>query len=76
MHVTYGKDVSREGVHINHGIDPSVSKSLHATIVVGRRVDVVDTNGIGTQLLHQARVSLALLSVDQRISRYQLVRNA
>lgn len=44
--------------------------------MVGRRVDMVDTNGIGTKLLHQARVSLALLRVDQRISRYQLVSNA
>jgi hypothetical protein len=43
--------------------------------MVARGINVVHTNGIGTQRLHESGVKLALGRVDERIGGNELVRN-
>ena len=73
---TYWVDVRWEVVKINKQVNAVVSKRLHATIVVGSWVDVVNTDGVGTELLHKSGIELALLGVHQWIIRDELVSNA
>lgn len=73
---TYWVDVRWKVVKINKQVNAVVSKCLHATIVVGSWVDMVNTDGVGTELLHKSGIELALLSVHQWIIRDKLVSNA
>jgi hypothetical protein len=41
--------------------------------MVGRSVDVVDTNGVGSKLLHQRGVASALFGIDEGVIRGKLV---
>lgn len=72
----YSCDIGGEGIHINHSVDTSISESTHATIMVGISIDMVDTNRVGTQFLHQGSIPGALVGVDQRVIREQLVGDA
>jgi len=44
--------------------------------MISGRIDVVDSDGVGTKLLHKVGIELALCGVDERIVLNQLIRNA
>ncbi len=44
--------------------------------MVGRGVDVIDTNAVDAKFLHETGVALALLSIDERVLGAKLVRDA
>lgn len=71
----YGKDVSGKGIKVDKSVNPNISKRLHTSIVIGCRINVVDSDGVGSKLLHQGSVSLALLSIDEGIIRTKLISN-
>jgi hypothetical protein len=70
---TYNAYVCFERVHVHKQVYPSCSKGVHASRVVCRRIDVVNANGIGTKLLHQVGIKLALVCVDERVLVDELV---
>lgn len=72
----YRGDVGVKGVEVNQEIDTSVSKCLHASVVVRCIVNVVDAQSIGAELFHQLNIALALFGVDEGILRAELVRDA
>lgn len=73
---TYRVDISCEVVEIYQDVDTRVGKCRHAPVVVGRGVNVVDTDSIGAQCLHCLRVERALFGVLQRVMGDQLICNA
>ena len=70
---TYGVDLGGESVEIDKEIDSSVGKCAHASLVVTARIDVVDTDRIRSQSLHELRIVAALVVVDQRVIGSELV---
>jgi hypothetical protein len=69
-------DVRVEGVQVEPDVDAGVGESLHAAIVVSARIDVVNTDGVGSEGLHQDGIAGALVIVDERVVRQQLVGDA
>lgn len=53
----------------------SIFESLHTIIVIFGRVDVVYTNGVGADRLHQLGIVTALCGIDEWILGNQLVRD-
>jgi hypothetical protein len=43
--------------------------------MIGLGIDMVDANGVGSQLRHEFNVASALLRVDERIIRNELIRD-
>jgi hypothetical protein len=76
MWFSYKLDIRLEAVHINPNVYVVLSKGVHATRVVRRRVYVVDSNRVGSKLFHEGGVELALRGVRERIVFDQLVGNA
>jgi hypothetical protein len=74
--MTYRQDVGVKGVQVNHEVDASVGKGLHAAVVVCVGVDMINTQRVGAELFHETRISLALLGVNERVFRSKLVRDA
>jgi hypothetical protein len=72
---TYGSDVGIKRVQVDEEVDASISERLHTAIMVGIGIDVVHTQGVGAEFLHQLDISLALLRVDERILRAELIRD-
>lgn len=68
-------DSSLKVIEIDEQVDTSISKDLHTVGMVRGLVDVVDANGVGTQLSHQRSIKLALCRVEERIVFAQLVSN-
>lgn len=66
----------REVVQVNEKIDASLGESVHAALVIGCRVDMVDTDGIGAQVFHLLRITLALVCVNEGIGGKELVGDA
>lgn len=64
---THRKDISVKSVHVQHDINASIVKDLHAFIVTRLCIDVVDTNGINAKLFHEVRIALALLGINKRV---------
>lgn len=62
-----------KGVEVDKEIDASIGKGGHARSVIGGWVYVVDTNRIGTELLHERRIKPALVGIDERILGDQLM---
>lgn len=73
--VSYRLNVSAKGVHVDEEIDAGVGKGLHAAVVVRGSVNMIHPDRIGTKLLHEAGVQLALVAVDEGVLRPELVRN-
>jgi hypothetical protein len=73
---TYLFDLGIEGIQVDPEIDPSIFKGRHAGLVVAIGVDVVDAYGVGSDLLHEGSIELALGVVDQRVIGGELVSNA
>lgn len=71
----YGKDISGKGIKVDKSVNSNISKRLHTSIVISRRINVVDSDGVGSKLLHQSSISLALLSIDERVIRTKLISN-
>lgn len=70
------QNVGGEGVEVNERVDASGSKGAHAARVVGVGINVVDTDRVGAESLHERRIARALVAVDQRVVFRQLVSNA
>jgi hypothetical protein len=65
-----------EGIQIKPDVDSCVREGSHASVVGGVRVDMVDTNRVGSNYLHGFCIELTLVCIDQRISWSTLIRNA
>ena len=74
--ISYWVNLSGESVEIDKEVDTSVGKGAHTALVVSLWVDMVYTNGIRSKLLHELSIETALVVVDERIGRSQLVGNA
>ena len=66
-------DLSVKSVKIDKQINTSSGKCVHAASVIRVGVDVVDTNGINAQLDHTRDITFALLRVNERVFRDELV---
>ena len=74
-HSSYVADVGLEAVQIDEAIDPFSCECIHAPLVVGGFVDVVDSDCIRSELLHKVCITLALFGIDKRIVFDELVGN-
>lgn len=68
-----GEDICVESVEVQEYVDAGILKCLHAAVVVGRGVNVVDTNGISAQRFHECGIELTLVGVHERVVRQKLV---
>lgn len=66
-------NVRIEGVQVEPDVDAGVGEGLHAAIVIGVGIDVVDADGVGAEGLHQIGIAGALVVVDERVIREKLV---
>lgn len=70
------RDRARKSVQINKDIDTMRVEGLHARIVIQTRVDVIHTDGVGTQLLHQCSITGTLCTVCAELVALKLVGDA
>lgn len=70
------KDVGIERVQISKDVNAGIIKRLHAAVMISSGIDVVDANGVGSKLRHEAGITFALGSINEGILRDKLVRNA
>lgn len=75
MCVAYLGYLSGEGVEIHEKIDSSIRKGGHTTFVIAGRVYVIDSDGVGSKVLHLLGIKLALARVDERVIRTGLISN-
>ena len=52
-----------------HGVDTGAAEVGHAAVVVQRRVDAVDTDGVDAELLEERNISFASISISQRVDK-------
>lgn len=71
----YLLNLSFKSVKVDEEVNAGFRESLHTTCVVGSWVDVVNANGVDAQFGHASDVSDALIGVDQRVVRSELVGN-
>ena len=76
LSISYESNVGLEAVQVDEDIDAMRREGIHATRVLSRLVDMVDPDGVGTELVHQCGIALALLGLDKRIIFDELVSNA
>jgi hypothetical protein len=69
-------DLRIKRIKIHPGIDTGISKRLHAGIVVGGGVNMVDADRVHANGLHERSVEGALRCGHERISRDKLVGDA
>lgn len=69
-------DGGGEGVHVHEQVDARVSEGVHAIAVVSARVDVVDTDRVRAEGLHQVRIEGALSAIEKRVVGSQLIGDA
>lgn len=50
--ISYESNVGLEAVQVYEDIDAVRCEGIHATRVLSRLVDMVDTDGVGTELVH------------------------
>lgn len=72
---SYGKDVSSESIEVDQCVNSIIRESLHASIVIRGGIDMVDSDSVGSKLLHHFSISLALVSVDEGILGTKLISN-
>lgn len=60
---------------INKQINTGIRKGRHAPVVVSVRIDMVDTDCVGAQFLHQSGVQLALSGINEGVIVGKLVGN-
>lgn len=70
---SYLLDLRVEGIKIQPDIYAGGSEGLHAAVVVGGGIDVVNAYRIGANRLHELRVELALRVVNERVVGDELV---
>lgn len=63
-------------IQVDEKIDASVVEGIHAALVVSRRIDMINSDHVGAQILHLLCIAFALVGVDQRVGRDELVCNA
>lgn len=68
-------DLSVKSVEINEQVDAGICQSFHAAVMIGMGIDMVDANGVGSQLGHEFNVASALFRVDEWIIRNELIRD-
>lgn len=66
-------DVGVESIKVEPDVDAGVLESLHALVMFGRGIDVVDTDRIGSEGLHEVGIKLALVVVNERVFWEKLV---
>jgi hypothetical protein len=69
-------DIRVESVQVKPDVDTGIGKSLHAVVVLGLRINMVNADGIGAESFHQVRVERALGIVDKWVLGQKLVGNA
>ena len=65
-----------EGVEVEEEVDLGLEEGLHAAVMVGGGVDVVDPDGIGAEGGHEAGVAVALFGVYKGVVWRELVSDA
>lgn len=63
-------------VQVTEDIYARVGKRLHAFIVIGSRINMIDSYSVCTKICHLLCVKLALISICERVLVCKLVRNA
>ena len=53
-------DIAAKRIEVEPDVDARVVEGLHALVVVGGRVDVVDADAVGAEGFHEGGVELAL----------------
>lgn len=71
----YVTNVCFETVHVHKHIYSSLSECIHTPLVVRRGVDVVHTDRIGAQFLHESGIEFTLCSINERVVFDQLIGN-
>jgi hypothetical protein len=64
-----------ESVQVEPDVNASIGKSLHAGVMLGFWINVVNTDRVGTQSLHEVGITCALVVVDEWIVWQELVGN-
>ncbi len=67
MWLAHRQDVCVKGIEIDYEVDASAVEHAHALVMIRFRVDVIDSEGIGAQGLHEGGISSALFGVDERV---------
>ena len=65
-----------ECIEIQKKIYSRIGERGHASIMTGVRIDMVDPDSVGAQLLHQGGIALTLAVVDEGIVWDELVGDA
>jgi hypothetical protein len=73
--LSYVSDIGLEAVQIDKGIDTAGREGIHTSSMISSAVDMIDTNGVGAELLHQSSITVALFSIDERIILDELISN-
>jgi hypothetical protein len=73
---THRKDVGIKRVEISKDVNSGIVKRLHAAVMITSGINVVDANGVGSKLGHEAGITFALGSIKERVLGDKLVRNA
>lgn len=68
-------NVSWEGVHIDEEVYVVLCEDIHASSVICRRIDMVHSDCVDSQGLHQSCVARALCGIDKRIAFLKLIGN-
>lgn len=69
-------DVGGESVKVNPSVNASGGEGGHAAVVVGRGIDMVDTDRVRADGLHEGSIALALVGVGKRVAVGKLVGDA
>lgn len=72
---TYSLNVRVEGVQVDKQVNARVIHGLYTPVVLSIRIHMVHANGVHSQFLHQGKVPLALVGIDERILGNELVGN-
>ena len=73
---TYLLNLCSKGIQVNEHVDTAVGKRLHTAVMRSIWVDVVDTNRVCAERLHESRVACALRGIDEWIVGNELVCNS
>lgn len=62
---TNRKNIRVKSVQVDEGIYAGLVKGCHAPVVICAGVNVVNTDCVGTQRLHEVGIAGALISINQ-----------
>ena len=70
---TYLVNLRVESVQVDEGVDTSIRKCIHTRFVICGWIDMVDSNCIGSQSLHEGSIKTTLCALRQGISFNKLI---